>query len=180
LGFVLGVIFAWAAADELARSSGRSTSTRSLVAVGLFGILAYAPACAVLLAFGPDWSLAYLFNSQMVPSLVTSVLLLLDAASAPIGFAVVARQAAERRLGFLVRVGAIPAILGVLGPMLALPRLSVEATYVQFHGDFGARSVAGSPLGFALLWTVAVLVAAVGWTLRCIKRFAPLVRREPG
>jgi hypothetical protein len=174
----LGVVFAWTAAEELARSSGRSTSSRSLVAVALFGILVYAPACAVLLAFGPDWSLAYVVNSQTVPSLATSVLVLLDAASAPVGFALVARHAAERRLGFLLRVAAAPAILAVLGPMVALSRLSVEATYVQFHGDFGARSVAGSPLGFALLWTVAVLVAAVGWTLRCIRGFGPLVRRD--
>ncbi len=172
----MGVAFAWVAADELARGPGRVSGSRSLIVVALFGLLAYAPACTVVLAFGPDWSLAYLINSQRVPNLVTSALVLVDAASVPVGFTLGARFAAERRLGSLVRLAALPALLGVLGPAAALPRLVVEATYTQFHGDFGARSVAGSPLGFALLWTAAVLGGAIGWTVRCLRRLGPSVR----
>jgi hypothetical protein len=178
VGFLVGVAFAWVAADELARGPGRVFASRSLVAVALFGLLVYAPVGAILLAFGPDWSFAYLVNSQRIPTLVTSCLILLDAASVPAGFALGAHHAAERRLGALVRLGMVPALLGVLGPLAALPRLAVEATYTQFHGDFGARSVAGSPLGFALLWSAAVLAASIGWTVRCLRRFAGPVRRD--
>jgi hypothetical protein len=178
VGFVLGVVFAWVAADELARGPGRAAASRSLVVVALFGLLVYAPSASVLLAFGPDWSFAYLVNSQRIPTLATSALVLVDAASVPLGFALGAHLAAERRLGTLVRLAALPALLGVLSPAAALPRLVVEATYTQFHGDFGARSVAGSPLGFALLWTVAVLAGAIGWTVRCLRRFGAPARRD--
>jgi hypothetical protein len=36
----------------------------------------------------------------------------------------------------------------------------VQATYAQYHGDFGTRPVAGTPLGWALVWFGAVVLVA--------------------
>src|SRR5262245_13626208 len=62
-GFALGIAFAWAGTEELARLDG-SPASRSLVIAGLFGVLVYAPACGYFTAFFPDWSYAYLVDAE--------------------------------------------------------------------------------------------------------------------
>lgn len=169
IGFALGVAFAWAASDELARSAGSAATTRSFVLVTLFSLLCFAPISAYFLAFAPDWSYAYFVDSQRLPSAVDIGLALLNVASVPVGFAVAARSASAKRLGPLLRLGGVPALGAVIFLLGSLPRLSVQATYAQYHGDFGTRSVAGSPLGYALLWMAAVLGAAIAWTVHSLR-----------
>lgn len=171
VGFSLGVAFAWAAADELGRAGGYSIS-RSLVVVTLFSLLVFAPVSAYFLAFAPDWAYAYLVDSQRLPSAVDLGLVLVDAASVPAGFALAARLAGTHKLGQLVQLAAVPALLVAVFLLALLPRLTVHASYAQYHGDFGVRSVAGSPLGYALLWMSAVLLAAVLWTARALRRIS--------
>ena len=168
LGFVLGVVFAWAAADDLART-GSSITSRSLGLATCFGLLVFAPAAGFFLAFSPDWSYAYLVDSQRLPGAVDLGLVLVDAASVPVGFLAAARFASLRRFSTITRLALIPLALAALWLALTLPRLGVHATYAQYHGDFGTRPVSGSPLGYALLWMLSVLVAAVLWTLRSIR-----------
>jgi hypothetical protein len=168
IGFLLGVVFAWAAAEELARA-GLSSATRSLLLAALFGLLVFAPVAGFFLAFSPDWSYAYVVDSQRLPGVVDLALVLTDAASVPAGFVVASRWAATRRLGALLRLAMIPALLTIVFVAAALPRLSVHATYAQYHGDFGTRTVSGSPLGYALLWMLSVLAAAIVWTLRSVR-----------
>lgn len=168
IGFLLGMAFAWASADELARA-GSSAAARSLLLAATFGLLVFAPVAGFFLAFSPDWAYAYLVDSQRLPGAIDLALVLLDAASVPAGFLVAARWARSRRLGTVVRLASIPAAGVAAFVALALPRLGVHATYAQYHGDFGTRSVSGSPLGYALLWMLAVLVAAVVWTLRSLR-----------
>jgi hypothetical protein len=169
IGFSLGIAFAWAAADELARSDGTGASSKSLVLVTLFSLLVFAPIAAYFLAFAPDWSYAYLIDSQRLPSAVDLALALLNAASVPAGFAVAARRASAKRLGSLLRLAAVPGLILLVFLLLSLQRLSVHATYAQFHGDFGTRSVAGSPLGYALLWMASILGASIAWTIRWLR-----------
>jgi hypothetical protein len=177
LGFVLGIAFAWAASDELARSSGSGATSRSLVLVTLFSLLCFAPIIAYFLAFAPDWSYAYLIDTQRLPSAVDLGLALLSVASVPSGFALAARASGAKRLGSLLRLAAFPALLAVVFLLACLPRLGVHATYAQYHGDFGTRSVAGSPLGYALLWMAFVLTASIAWTARYLRMIASGGRR---
>jgi hypothetical protein len=168
VGFVLGIAFAWAAAEELARAGGHAAS-RSLWLVTLFGLVVFAPAAGFFLAFSPDWSYAYLFDSQRLPGAVDLGLVLVDAASVPAGFAAASRWAAARRLGALLRFALVPLGLVMAFVAFALPRIGVHATYAQYHGDFGTRAVSGSPLGYALLWMSTVLAAAIYWVWRSLR-----------
>ena len=170
IGFVLGAAFAWAASDELARSGSSSLLGRSLAVVALFTLLVYGPVCAYFLAFAPDWSFAYLIDSERFAGALDLVLLLADLASVPAGYLAAAKSARAHRLGAVVRIALLPALLAVLFVAATLPRLTVNATYAQYHGDFGIRSESGSALGYGLLWMLTVLAGGIIWTLRSLRR----------
>lgn len=176
IGFLLGVAFAWAAADDLARAG--SAISRSLVVVSLFGLMVFAPTAAYFLAFAPDWSWAYLVDSQRLPGTLDLSLVLLDAASVPAGFVAAARYAKAGRTGPLLRLAMLPAVALAAFLLVAFRRLGVEATFTQFHGDFGVRSVSGGPLGYALLWMALVMGGAVAWTGAWLRRAARASRRD--
>ena len=177
-GFVLGIAFAWAASDELQRVAGTAGASRSLILVTLFSLLCFAPVAVYFLAFVPDWSYAYLVDPERLPNAVDLALALLDAASVPAGFVVATRSAGGKRLGSLLRLAAAPGLLALAFLVVCLPRLSVHATFAQYHGDFGTRSVAGSPLGYALLWMAAVLGASVAWTIYCLRAISSGTKRS--
>lgn len=174
-GLTLGVLFAWAGAEELARAGG-STTSRSLVVAALFGFLVYGPACGYFQASFPDWSYAYFVDTERRPVALDLALVLVDALSAAVGLALVARVAAARHTGTLLRAGAIPAVVGLLSLLAGLPRLRVFATYAEYHGDFGTEPLTGSPVGYALLWMTAVVACAAAWTLRVLRGLAEAAR----
>src|SRR4029078_4965053 len=68
VGFSLGVLFSWAAAEELARSGGPLGGARSFSIVVLFSLLIYGPFSGYFLTYATDWSLAYLVDGRRVPS----------------------------------------------------------------------------------------------------------------
>lgn len=177
LGLTLGVVFAWASAEELQRTSGAATSSRSLLLVALYGLLVHGPIAAYFVAYNPDWAYGFLVNTARLPSVVDSAVVLCAVAAPPVGFVVAARRAAERRIGLLLQLGAVPAALAAVVVLVAAPRLAVQATYTQYHGDFGVEPIAGSRLGLSLAWMAAVLAGAVGWTSFCLRRFAGNRRR---
>jgi hypothetical protein len=72
----------------------------------------------------------------------------------------------------LMTLGTSPAIFALACIALTAGRLGIQASYAQFHGDFGTRPVAGSSLGYALLWMDALLVLGVVWTTRQVQRLA--------
>jgi len=99
LGFALGIAFAWWAREELARTSvSGGVGTRSLVIVILFATMVFAPINAYFLAFEADWSYAYFVDTRRIPSALQLALVLLDAASVPVGFVVAASPAKSRKL----------------------------------------------------------------------------------
>lgn len=171
IGFVLGVVFAWASSGELARTGGSGVATRSLVVVGVFALIVFGPMAAYFLAVSPDWAYAYLIDSQRVPAAFDLGLLLLDVASVPAGFLLAARRASAQKVTPLLELGAVPLALALTFLVVASKRLSVQATYTEFHGDFGTRALAGSPLGYALLWMNLMLAGGVAWTVRCLRAF---------
>jgi hypothetical protein len=176
IGFVLGVAFAWASSGELTRVGGSGVATRSLVVVSVFALVVFGPVAAYFLAVAPDWAYAYLVDSQRVPAAFDLGLLLLDVASVPIGFLLAARRASAQKVTPLLELGAVPLALVLTFFVVASRRLSVQATYGEFHGDFGTHTLAGSPLGYALLWMNLMLAGGVAWTVRCLRTFG----RSPG
>jgi hypothetical protein len=173
-GFALGVLFARAASEELARTRGL-VGSRSLLVVALFGALVWGPACGYFLAFFPDWSYAYFLNAEHRPVAFDMAAVLVVSASPAVGFASLARMAASRRGEALTRGAAAPAIVATAFVLLLLPRLKLYATHAQFHGDFGTEPLVGSPVGYALVWMAVIAVTAAAWTVRLIRRFAEAI-----
>jgi hypothetical protein len=169
-GFSLGVIFAWAAATELSRSGGNARS-RSLIVVGAFGLLVYAPTTAYFPAYFPDWAYAYFSDSSKRSPAIDIALLLSDAASPALGFLAIAPRAAAGRSTHLARTAAIPTLIGAAFLFACLGRLRVHATYAEFHGDFGTALTSGGPIGWALVWMSSVVAAAAAWTVHVLRRF---------
>jgi len=169
-GFVLGVVFAWVASEDLARAGSNVVGTRSLVVVTLFSVLVSVPITAYFLIVAQDWSFAYVIESSRLTSALDMGLVLLTAVSTPIGLRAAAHPAAARNIRAVVGMVAVPLVLAATLIALLLPRLSVFGTFAQYHGDFGTRPVAGSFVGNALLWMHAVLIGATVWTLRCLQR----------
>jgi hypothetical protein len=176
IGFVLGVAFAWAAADELSRRPA-SVSGQPLVVVLLFGSLVFAPVALFFLSLAPDWAYAYLIDPDRLPRVVDFVLVLANAASVPLGFAAAARRASVRNLGAVAAIAAVPTTLAVAFVAATMRRLNVNATYRQFHDDFGIQPVAGTALGYGVLWMLLVLLIATLWTAHCLRAAVRTTRK---
>ena len=175
-GLSLGVAFAWAGAEELARTGG-STTSRSLVVGTLFGLLVYAPACGYFQAFFPDWSYAYFLDVERRPVALDLALVLVDGLSVPLGLALSSGAAGARHASTLARAAAVPSVIAFLSVVATLPRLRIFATYAEFHGDFGTEPLTGSPVGYALIWMTAVVAGSALWTLRTLRGLAASLPR---
>ena len=170
IGFALGVAFAWWAREELAKAaSGAGIGSRSLVIVALFAALVFAPIGAYFLAFEADWSYAYFIDTRRIPSALQLALVLVDAASVPVGFVVAASFAKNRKLVPLLILAGAPLVFCLSCLAATAGRLGIQATYAQYHGDFGTRPVSGSSLGYALLWMDSLLALGVAWTGRQVQ-----------
>ena len=177
LGIILGFAFAWSAADEIASDPTSVLGTRSLAIAALFSFLVFAPTAGYFVAFHGDWAFGYLVSAGRLPSAVILSLVLIDALSIPLGYVLAARNARRRRLPQLLSLAALPVGITLLLVLLFAHRLGVSATFAQFHGDFGTQSVAGTSLGYALVWMNAVLAVAVTLTIREIRRISAASRR---
>ncbi len=172
---MLGVFLAWTTGEQLSRTA--DAAARGLLLVALFSLLVFAPVSAYFVAFSADWSYAYLVDPARLPSVVDMGFVLLDVVSVPAGFAVATRRVSARSTAPLLKLAAVPAAAALAFLLVASPRLAIDASYAQFHGDFGTRSVAGSPLGFALIWMSGVLVLAVTMTARTLRQLGGAPRR---
>lgn len=177
VGFSIGVLFSWAAGEELTRAAGALGSTRSLAVVVLFSFLVFGPMSGYFLAYATDWSLAYLFDGRHLPSALILIAVLLNVAAVPVGFAAGAAQVRQRRLMALLPMGAVPMaaaaiVVGVLGRRLAL-----YGTYAQVHRGGSADPLPGSPVGYAVLWFLVCLLAGIGWTTRELRLLSLASRR---
>ncbi len=169
LGLALGALFAWIAGDGTNRGKGTPTLSETLF-VSLFALLVFAPAAAYYIAFEPDWAYAYLVDSTRRIGALHAAVLLADVASVPLGFVALLRAARGPNFSQLVRLVGAPVLAGSIFVVVLFPRLSVQATYAQFHGDFGTHPVAGGPLGYALIWTTLVVAGAAAWTANALRQ----------
>jgi len=178
LGFVLGIVFAWSALDEIASEPSSVLGSRSLIVTALFGALIFAPAAGYFAVFDTDWAFAYLVNARHVPSAVVLGLIILDAIAVPAGFLIAAPHARRRRLGPTLALAGVPSAIALVAMLALSRRLGVSGSYEQFHGDFGTRSVAGTELGYALVWVNGVLALAISLTVRELRRLSVAARRS--
>jgi hypothetical protein len=100
------------------------------------------------------------------------------AATVPAGYFWGALLTARRRQSTIGRYLAIGAVLVFVLCIALWKRMSVEATYAQFHGDFGIRPLAGSELGYVILWLWLVLGLASTWTLFSLYRLGQQATHE--
>ena len=175
VGFALGVVFAWAAGAELARTPVSLVSTRPLAIVVLFAFLVFGPFAGYFVTYVTDWSLAYAVDGRRVPSALLLLFVLVDIASVPAGFAVGAVRAREHRLFSLWPLATVPLALAAVAVAVFSRKLAVYGTYAQITRSFGVVPLAGSQAGWAILWFFACLACAVAWTIRELR--AGAVRR---
>lgn len=166
LGFALGVVLAWLCRPD--PDPDAPLWDRPTLAVALYAALVYAPASAYFLLFAGDWSFAYLVDSRDVPSAISLLLVLFDAAALVFGFLLGRRALRRRSLAALGWLALAPAAVAATIVLVLHRRLGVDASYDQVESDFGLRPLPGSPLGYAILWMDALVVAGAVFTARAL------------
>lgn len=169
VGLLLGVVFAWTAREDLARSERGPLASQAWILPMAYGFLVHSPVAGYFLAFAPDWSVAYLIDSQRLPPIVDFAALLATAASPVCGYLFAARSASRRAGAPLLRGSLILLVFIVAATAALLPRLGTDASYVQYRGAFGTRRVAGGELGMSLLWMNAISLCSVGWVAKVLR-----------
>ncbi len=173
----MGLGLAWVAAPP-ARTARAQQGTATWAILGVFGFAVLAPYCAFFLSFAPDWSFAYLVDTERLPQYLLLLVPLLAGASVTMGYLVGQPAATQGRLGKLLRLAAAPSLLLLLLLAATLTRLRVDASYPQYHGDFGRRSVMASPLGAALVWFDAALLLGLLSTAGALRGYAARPRGD--
>jgi hypothetical protein len=168
LGFVIGVALAWVAAPELGRDDGPLVASRPFALVVAFALLVYTPVVGYFVAFHEDWSYVYEVASRRVPSAIDLGLVLASGGTVVLGLAVAVPQVRKRRLGAIVTMLVAPGSLALALLALTARRLSVNATFAQFHGDYGGEPIAESALGRGVLLMGVLLALGIAWCVRCI------------
>lgn len=166
VGLLLGVAFHFFGSRGLARAArGTTIETRAHLLVLAYALLLYGPFNAYFLAFATDWCFVYLFDTTANRAALALLSLFLDCGSVVLGFWLGRRFMKDKNPSTLLAL-LVPACgLLVLFLVGSLRRLGVEATYAQYHGDFGVRPIGSSSLGYALIWLGAVLLGGTLWTL---------------
>jgi len=170
LGFLLGVVLAWVARDELMREEGPLLVSRPLAIASALAALVYAPVVGYFLIHHGDWSYLYLYPHARIPSAVDLALTLVSGALVPLALRIAAPAARAKRLHVIVWLGAVPATLATGLFAWGARRLSVSATYAQFHGSFGTTPIGASPLGRGVLFMLFVTALGIAWAVRLLAR----------
>lgn len=166
LGLLIGVAFHFSGSRQLARAArGTAIETRAQLLVLAYVLLLYGPFNGYFLAFATDWSFVYLIDTNRHRAAWVLSSLFLDCGSVPLGFWLGRRFMKDKSPSSLASLLVPACAFLVLFLVGASRRLGVEATYAQYHGDFGVRPLGGSPLGYSLLWLGGVLVGGTLWTV---------------
>ncbi len=178
LGFCVGVLFAWAASEELSQRQG-ALNTQSVWVVGLYALLVHTPACAAVLAHNPDWSVSYLVAPAQYHAALMPALVLLNVTTPLAGFLAAAPAAGRSSALNVLRLGGAALALVAINTLPAVGRLVVVASYNEYHNNFGRESVAGSSLGYLLLFLTVLMALAVAWSYGLLRRLGRRVTPLP-
>jgi len=169
VGLLLGMTLAWVARAELARSEVPLVLARPfLVALGL-GVTVFAPVVGYFAALHGDWAYLYLVPWSRVPSAVDLVLVLVAALQVPLGFAIGTPWAIAKRGTRVLQLSAALATLLVLASAIFARRLSVSASFTQYHGGFGVAPLGRSPLGRGILLSWVALALGYAWSIHVLR-----------
>ena len=159
-GFALGALFAWLSREDLVRGAPAMLTVRSLAIVTAYALFVFGPAAAYFLVFEPAWASAYFLDVGRHARAFDVLLAVLAPTSVIAGFLTAGHAIRRHKPSAALRLGAPAALAALALTLLLFPRLSVQATYAQYHGDFGTRPVAGTPLGWALVWFGSIVLFA--------------------
>jgi hypothetical protein len=169
VGLVLGTTLAWVARAELARSEVPLLLARPfLVALGL-GAIVFAPVVGYFVALHGDWAYLYLVRSGRVPSALDLLFVVVAALQVPLGFALASPWAIAKRGTRILQVNAALAGIAVILCAVFARRLSVSASFAQYHGGFGAVPIGRSPLGRGILLSWVALALAYAWSFHALR-----------
>lgn len=169
VGLLIGMSLAWLARVELARTEVPLVLARPfLIAVG-FGVFVHGPVVAYFLTMHADWAYLYLVRPWIVPSAVDLSLVLVAAALVPLGFALASPWALAKRGPALLKTSAILGGLVLVACAVGLRRLSVSASYPQYHAGFGVVPLGKTSLGRGVLLSWIALLAGYGWSVHLLK-----------
>ena len=169
VGLLLGMTLAWLARAELARSEVPLLLARPfLIALGL-GAVVFAPVVGYFAAWHGDWAYLYLVRWSRVPSAVDLLLVVFAALQVPLGFAIAAPWAIAKRGTRLLRVMAIATGLLVIACAVFARRLSVSASFAQYHGGFGGAPLGRSPLGRGILLSWIAVALGYAWSVHALR-----------
>jgi hypothetical protein len=179
IAFCLGVALAWVAGPELGRDDGPLVASRPFALAVAFALLVYTPIVGYFVAFHGDWAYVYAVAARQIPSAIDLGLVLASGGTVVLGLAVAAPQVRKRRLGAIVTMIVAPACVALALLALTARRLSVNATFAQFHRDYGGEPIAESALGRGVLVMAVLLTVGVAWCVRAIGQMN-LESRAPG
>jgi len=177
VGFALGAALAWLGRREGERVDERSHGARVGVAA-LFALLVMAPVCAYFLIFTPDWAFAYLVDSRKIPSAVELTLVMLTAGAVVVGFIAAERAHKKRSFRALALAAGVPSAIALAEVLIFFPKLRIEGSFHQVESGFGTQSVAGTPLGYAILWMSSMLVLGFVLAVRALSERAQVEAPE--
>jgi len=169
LALPVGVALAWLARVELTKHEGSTLWARSAQVALAFGAFVLAPQAFYFATFHGDWAYLYFVSAKSIPSAVDLALSLACVLVVGLGHAVAAPFAITRKAPVIIALLATPLLIAALLAIVAQNRLAMSATYAQFHGGFGAMSIAEAPLGRAVLLALAVTVAALAWSSSLVR-----------
>ncbi len=169
LAFPIGVAFAWIARADLAKHEGSVLNARSSWISLAFGVFVLAPQASYFTAFHGDWAYLYWIPWKALPSAVDFALVIACAALVAVGHAIGAPLAAGRKSQVALALFTTPMIMAAGLAIVAQNRLGVSATYAQFHGGFGALSIAQTSLGRAVLLALAIFAGSIAWCVQLLK-----------
>jgi hypothetical protein len=161
LGFAVGAGLCWSVAKDLSKPV-RPPVERALLVVAAFGLLAFAPAVALVLGAQPDWCLGYRVPARRLPGWLPPLWMLASGLSVPLGFAGGARALRRRSRAFPALWVWPPLALAALALIVAGADLGVVATFAQYRGDYAVRQLWGSSFG-VFLGALAAGVGLAAW-----------------
>jgi hypothetical protein len=170
---LFGVAFAWAARDAIGKPKVAAEADPLRFAwpfVLAFAAFVFAPVAGYFAACHGDWAYVYVLDWRTVPSAIDLSLVLVAAACVPAGYFGAALAMRARKPRVLAALALAPALLLALMTVLGGRRLLVSASYAQFHGGFGTRSIAEAALGRGVLWSLVVLALGAAWVFRALRR----------
>ena len=169
VGLLLGMTLAWVARAELGRSEVPLVLARPfLIALGL-GVIVFAPVVGYFAALHGDWAYLYLVRWARVPSALDLLLVFVCAMQVPLGFAIATPWAIARRGTRILQLNAGIALVLVIVCAIFARRLSVSASFAQYHGGFGGVPLGRSPLGRGILLSWIALALAYAWSVRALR-----------